>query len=72
MNDQRKIIFGQRIEVLKNSDIKKMIFSFLDELNKNLESAHQNYAKSNDLKHFLMRLNQATVTFLMTKKFRVF
>ena len=52
MNDQRKIIFGQRIEVLKNSDIKKMIFSFLDELNKNLESAHQNYTKSNDFKVF--------------------
>ena len=52
MNDQRKIIFGQRIEVLKNSDIKKMVLSFLDELNKNLESAHQNYAKSNDFKVF--------------------
>ena len=52
MNDQRKIIFGQRIEVLKNSDIKKMVLSFLDELNKNLESAHQNYTKSNDFKVF--------------------
>ena len=52
MNDQRKIIFGQRLEVLKNSDIKKMVLSFLDELNKNLESAHQNYTKSNDFKVF--------------------
>ncbi len=52
MNDQRKIIFGQRIEVIKNSDVKKMILSFLDELNKNLELAHQNYSKSNDLKVF--------------------
>ena len=52
MNDQRKIIFGQRIEVLKNSDIKKMVLSFLDELNKNLESVHQNYTKSNDFKVF--------------------
>ena len=52
MNDQRKIIFGQRLEILKNSDIKKMILSFLEELNKNLELAHQNFAKSNDLKVF--------------------
>ena len=37
MNDQRKIIFGQRLEILKNKDIKKMIFSFIEELNKNLE-----------------------------------
>ena len=52
MNDQRKIIFGQRLEILKNSDIKKMILSFLEELNKNLELAHQNFSKSNDLKVF--------------------
>ncbi len=52
MNDQRKIIFGQRLEILKNSDIKKMILSFLEELNKNLELAHQNFTKSNDLKVF--------------------
>ena len=52
MNDQRKIIFGQRLEILKNSDIKKMILSFLEELNKNLELSHQNFAKSNDLKVF--------------------
>ncbi len=52
MNDQRKIIFGQRLEILKNSDIKKMILSFLDELNKNLELSHQNFTKSNDLKVF--------------------
>ena len=52
MNDQRKIIFGQRLEVLKNSDIKKMVLSFLDELNKNLELSHQNYTKSNDFKVF--------------------
>ncbi len=52
MNDQRKIIFGQRLEIMKNSDIKKMILSFLEELNKNLELAHQNFSKSNDLKVF--------------------
>ena len=28
MNDQRKIIFGQRLEILQNKDIKDMIISF--------------------------------------------
>ena len=52
MNDQRKVIFGQRLEILTNREVKKMIFSFLNEINKNLELAHQNFNKSNDLKVF--------------------
>ena len=52
MNDQRKVIFGQRLEILTNKEVKKMIFSFLDETNKNLGLAHQNFSKSNDLKVF--------------------
>ena len=52
MNDQRMIIFGQRLEILKNKDIKSMILSFLNELNKNIELAHQNFSKNNDLKLF--------------------
>ena len=52
MNDQRKVIFGQRIEVLKTENVKKMIFSFLEEINKNIILAQQNYSKTNDLKVF--------------------
>ena len=52
MNDQRKVIFGQRIEVLKAENVKKMIFSFLEEINKNIASAQQNFSKTNDLKVF--------------------
>ncbi len=52
MNDQRKIIFGQRLEILQNNDIKDMIVSFLSEINKNLELAHQNFTKNNNLKTF--------------------
>ena len=29
MNDQRQVIFGQRLEILTNQEVKKMIFSFL-------------------------------------------
>tara|TARA_A100001011_G_scaffold309671_1_gene325904 strand:- start:185 stop:2746 length:2562 start_codon:yes stop_codon:yes gene_type:complete len=52
MNDQRKVIFGQRIEILKTQEVKKMIFSFLDEISKNLEIAHQDFGRNNDLKNF--------------------
>jgi len=52
MNDQRKVIFGQRIEVLKAENVKKMIFSFLEEINKNIILAQQNFSKTNDLKVF--------------------
>ena len=52
MNDQRKVIFGQRIEVLKTENVKKMIFSFLEEINKNIILAQQNFSKTNNLKVF--------------------
>ena len=52
MNDQRKIIFAQRLEILQNKDIKDMIISFMNEINNNLELAHQNFAKTNNLKTF--------------------
>ena len=52
MNDQRKVIFGQRLEVISIKKVKKMIFSFLDEINKNLVLAHQNFNKNSDLKNF--------------------
>ena len=52
MNDQRKIIFGQRLEILKNKDIKNMIFSFIEEINKNIEISHQNYSSDNNLRNF--------------------
>jgi len=50
MNDQRKVIFGQRLEVLNSKEVKKMIFSFSDEINKSLVLIHQNFKKNNDLK----------------------
>ena len=52
MNDQRTVIFGQRLEILKTKDVKKMILSFLDEINNNLKLTHQIFNKNNDLKVF--------------------
>ena len=52
MNDQRQVIFGQRLKILKTNKISEMIYSFLTEINNNLERTHENYKNSNDLKIF--------------------
>ena len=36
MNDQRQVIFNQRISILKGQNIDETIMSFLDEIKKNL------------------------------------
>ncbi|MBO6486815.1 MAG: preprotein translocase subunit SecA, partial [Pelagibacteraceae bacterium] len=43
MNDQRQVIFGQRLKILKANKISEMIYSFLTEINNNLERTHENY-----------------------------
>ena len=50
MNDQRQVIFGQRLKILKASEISEMINSFIDEITKNMESDLENYKNSNNLK----------------------
>ncbi len=52
MNDQRQVIFGQRLKVIKNEDNSDMIDSFLEETKKNSEKALENYKNTNDLKAF--------------------
>ena len=52
MNDQRQVIFGQRMEILKSKDITNMINSFLNETVKNLETGLQKYKNDNNLKAF--------------------
>ena len=56
MNDQRQVIFGQRLKILKTKDVSEMIFSFINEINKNMETALQNYKNNNDLKEFSNQL----------------
>ena len=52
MNDQRQVIFGQRLKILKTNKISEMIYSFLTEINNNLEKTQENYKNNNDLKIF--------------------
>ncbi len=72
MNDQRKVIFGQRLEVLNSKEVKKMIFSFSDEINKNLVLIHQNFKKNNDLKIFSNEIKRNYGNIFDEKKIEMF
>ena len=48
MNDQRQVIFSQRLKILKDKNISDTLGSFLDEVVQDLIKAKINYEKSND------------------------
>ena len=52
MNDQRQVVFGQRIKILETDNISKMLGSFLEEVNINLKNSLEIYKKDNNLKSF--------------------
>ncbi len=51
MNDQRQVIFTQRLKILKGNDVSKLLKDFFDEVLKDLEKLSNNYQKSNDEKY---------------------
>jgi preprotein translocase subunit SecA len=48
MNDQRQVIFTQRLKILKSKNISETLESFLDEVVEDLIKVKNNYEKSND------------------------
>ena len=52
MNDQRKVIFEQRKEVLKSNNISEIINSFLEDIVKNLSNNKEIYMRENQLDTF--------------------
>ncbi len=53
MNDQRQVIFSQRLDILKNKDISSMLDSFLNEVFQKLTQLKNIYEKTNDKKKYL-------------------
>ena len=53
MNDQRQVIFSQRLKILKNNNIEEILKDFLNEILDNLEKIKIIYQKSNDEKSYL-------------------
>ncbi len=53
MNDQRQVIFSQRLKILKNIDISEILQSFLDEISIELDKIKESYKTTNDKKYYL-------------------
>ncbi len=51
MNDQRQVIFSQRLRILKEENIKEILNDFFEEILKNLETTLGYYKKSYDEKY---------------------
>ena len=51
MNDQRQVIFSQRLKILKEDNISEILSDFFEEILKNLEALMADFRKSNDEKY---------------------
>jgi len=60
MNDQRQVIFSQRLKILKEESIEVILDDFFDEKLKNLNSARLNFQKSGDEKNYLTEVKNIT------------
>ena len=56
MNDQRKVIFEQRKEILKSNNVNEIINSFLGDLCKNLLDEKEIYERENKLNSFKSKI----------------
>ena len=59
MNDQRQVIFSQRLKILKENNVSEILNDFFEEILANLEVVRENYKKSNDEK-FLTEIKNIT------------
>ena len=60
MNDQRRVIFSQRLKILKAKNIEEILQDFLDEILTNLEMIKNIFQKSNDKKSYLASIKNTT------------
>ena len=67
MNDQRQVIFSQRLKILKEDDISSTIDDFLSETKEELIVIINNYKKSNDEK-YLVEIKNITGNSLSDKE----
>ncbi len=79
MNDQRQVIFSQRLRILNEKSIKNILTDFFEEILKDLEVSIINYKKSNDDRHLTAiknitgsSLNDEELLQLVTKEKSIF
>ena len=60
MNDQRRVIFSQRLKILKSENVEEILKDFLNEVIDNLELTKNMYQKSNNEKKYLTSIKNTT------------
>ena len=60
MNDQRQVIFSQRLRILKELNINNVLKDFFDEILVNLNVVRSNFQKSGDEKNYLAEIKNIT------------
>ena len=60
MNDQRQVIFSQRLKILKENYISEILNDFFNEILSNLSISKTNYQKSGDEKNYLTEIKNIT------------
>ena len=60
MNDQRQVIFSQRLNILKESNINDILKDFFDETLVSLNQIRANFQKSGDKKNYLSEIKNIT------------
>ncbi len=60
MNDQRQVIFSQRLKILKEEKIDEILKDFFNEILSNLNMIRANFQKSGDKKNFLSEIKNIT------------
>ena len=60
MNDQRQVIFSQRLKILKENNINQILKDFFDEILINLNLIRVNFQKSGNEKNYLAEIKNIT------------
>jgi preprotein translocase subunit SecA len=60
MNDQRQVVFSQRLKILKENNINEILKDFFDEILINLNSIRASFQKSGDEKAYLAEIKNIT------------
>ena len=68
MNDQRRVIFSQRLKILKSKNVEEILTDFLIEILNNLEQTKNIYQKSNNEKNYLTSVKNTTGNALSDKE----
>jgi len=68
MNDQRQVIFSQRLKILKGQNASETLNSFLDEVVQDLIKVKNNYEKSNDKNVYLNAIKNISGNILNDKE----